>query len=204
MFGSGTDETPAERFRRRSADLIDTARRPRRSLGRPVAVRRLDRARRGPPRGGRAGPVRRVHRPRAGGRPVGGRRSGGRLEASLGQTQANLDDEAVARTGYDGHFGPTTYESSVDRFASADLVVHRWDLGTGAGVEVVLDDRDVAASLEDLDALEEPMRSMMRGPGARRPRDRGRRRRRRPDPPARLPRAPQRVIREAAAGRASP
>ncbi|MEZ5182331.1 MAG: hypothetical protein R2702_10720 [Acidimicrobiales bacterium] len=72
----------------------------------------------------------------------------------------------MARTGYDGHFGPTTYESSVDRFASADLVVHRWDLGTGAGVEVVLDDRDVAASLEDLDALEEPMRSMMRGPGA--------------------------------------
>ncbi|MCB0960226.1 MAG: TIGR03086 family protein [Acidimicrobiales bacterium] len=167
MFGSGTGETPAERFRRRSADLIDTARAvPADRWDAPspcddwtvrdVARHVVD------VQGQFAGFIGRELEgvPSVDDDPVGA------LEASLGQTQANLDDEAVAQTGYDGHFGPTTYESSVDRFASADLVVHRWDLGTGAGVEVALDDRDVAASLADLDALEEPMRSMMRGPGA--------------------------------------
>jgi uncharacterized protein (TIGR03086 family) len=167
MFGTGTNETPADRFRRRAADLVGTARAVPADRWddpstcddwtvRDVARHVVD------VQGMFAGFIDRTIDgvPSVDDDPVGA------LEGALAQTQANLDDAEVASTGYDGHFGPTTYESSVDRYASADLLIHRWDLGTGAGVPVRLDDRDVSASLEDVAAIEEPMRSAMRGPGA--------------------------------------
>lgn len=167
MFGTGTDETPAERFRRRATAMVETARQvpPDRWDApspcedwtvRDVARHVVD------TQGLFAGFIDRSlgELPSVDDDPVGA------LEGALGATQANLDDPAVAGTAYDGMMGPTTYEASADRFLGADLVVHRWDLGTGAGLAVELDDRDVDASLADIDALPAEVRSMMRTAGA--------------------------------------
>lgn len=64
------------------------------------------------------------------------------LQAS-GQTQRNLDDPATAALEFDGYLGRTTYSAAVDRFLSFDLAVHRWDLGTAAGLDVQLDPSDI-------------------------------------------------------------
>lgn len=47
--------------------------------------------------------------------------------------QSVLDDPGTAATAFDGYFGPTTVEETVDRFYSLDLLVHRWDLATAVG-----------------------------------------------------------------------
>lgn len=45
-----------------------------------------------------------------------------------------LNDPERAGTGYDSYFGKTTFEDSVDKFYSSDMVVHRWDLARAAGL----------------------------------------------------------------------
>lgn len=57
--------------------------------------------------------------------------------------QADLEDPERAGTTYDGMFGTQTFEWSVDNFVTFDLVVHRWDLGRAAGLEVEIPDDEV-------------------------------------------------------------
>lgn len=49
--------------------------------------------------------------------------------------QAALDDPATAATEYDGFFGRTTLQETVDDFLSADLVVHSWDIARATGLQ---------------------------------------------------------------------
>lgn len=167
MFGTSTPEAPQVRFRRRAAALVDTAAAvpaerwddPSPCEGwtvRDVARHVAD------TQGTFAGFIDRTIEgvPSVDDDPVGA------LRAALGATQANLDDPAVAATGFDGFAGPTTYEAAADRFLGADLLIHRWDLGTGAGLEVELDPVDVDASLADIDALPPEVRAMFRTQGA--------------------------------------
>jgi hypothetical protein len=58
-----------------------------------------------------------------------------------------LADPAVAGMEYDGVFGPTTVGASIVAFHGFDLVVHRWDLATAAG----LDERLTEAELDLVD-----------------------------------------------------
>lgn len=44
------------------------------------------------------------------------------------------DDEAMA-IAYDGHFGPTTVGDTVRDIFVFDMVAHRWDIATAAGME---------------------------------------------------------------------
>ncbi len=46
-----------------------------------------------------------------------------------------LADPGVGARAYDGYFGPTTVGDTLLRFYGHDLVVHRWDLATSAGLE---------------------------------------------------------------------
>ncbi len=48
--------------------------------------------------------------------------------------QGVLDDPDTATKAYDGHFGPTTVQETVDRFYNLDLLVHRWDLAQATGL----------------------------------------------------------------------
>ncbi|GAB2875930.1 TIGR03086 family metal-binding protein [Nocardioides pacificus] len=56
---------------------------------------------------------------------------------------AALADPAVAEREYDGHFGPTTVGDTLLRFYGFDLVVHRWDLATSAGLEERLTEEEL-------------------------------------------------------------
>jgi uncharacterized protein (TIGR03086 family) len=64
-----------------------------------------------------------------------------------------LNDTATATTSFDGYFGPTTIEATLDRFYCLDLLVHRWDLATATGLldHAALDDHElriIRASIE--------------------------------------------------------
>jgi uncharacterized protein (TIGR03086 family) len=71
---------------------------------------------------------------------------------------ADLNDPERATAGYDGRFGRSTFERSVDGFASFDLVVHRWDLARAAGLDDRIPPEDVRWASERAAALGEAMR----------------------------------------------
>ncbi len=48
--------------------------------------------------------------------------------------QEVLDDPERAGREYDGFFGRTSVEKTIDQFACFDLLVHRWDLARAAGL----------------------------------------------------------------------
>ncbi|MGI9017463.1 MAG: hypothetical protein ACR2HR_10245 [Euzebya sp.] len=50
------------------------------------------------------------------------------------RVQQVLDDRELAEKPYDGYFGPTTPEQTLDTFYSSDLLVHTWDLATATGL----------------------------------------------------------------------
>jgi uncharacterized protein (TIGR03086 family) len=54
-----------------------------------------------------------------------------------------ISDESVTATGYDGHFGPTTIGATLEQFYIFDLVVHRWDIATAAGLDAGLTDEEL-------------------------------------------------------------
>jgi uncharacterized protein (TIGR03086 family) len=54
-----------------------------------------------------------------------------------------LADPAVAAHEYDGVFGRTTVGASIVTFYGSDLVVHRWDIATAAGLDERFDDGEL-------------------------------------------------------------
>jgi uncharacterized protein (TIGR03086 family) len=89
----------------------------------------------------------------------------GAFESATAQTQAWLDDPEVAATEFDGMMGRRSWESAVDQFSSFDLVIHRWDLGKAAGLDVRIDDADVAAMLAMADSVTPEFDAVLRSPG---------------------------------------
>jgi uncharacterized protein (TIGR03086 family) len=87
---------------------------------------------------------------------------GGAWAAARDAMQAALDDPDVAGAEYDGMFGRTTLEQSVDRFMAVDLVVHSWDLAHAVGGDERLDPDEVHRVYEEL----QPMDDMLRAPNA--------------------------------------
>lgn len=67
--------------------------------------------------------------------------------AHRAEVEGVIADESVTATAYDGHFGPTTVGETIERFYVFDLVAHRWDIATGAGI----DDRFTDAELDQLE-----------------------------------------------------
>lgn len=64
--------------------------------------------------------------------------------AHLARLRTLLADDTVVTAEYDGYFGPTTLANNLALFYGFDLVVHRWDIGTATGQEVVLSDEEMA------------------------------------------------------------
>lgn len=54
------------------------------------------------------------------------------------------DDDLVG-AAYDGYFGPTTLAETLRDFYGFDLLVHRWDLGRAAGLDVTWDQQETDA-----------------------------------------------------------
>jgi uncharacterized protein (TIGR03086 family) len=72
----------------------------------------------------------------------------GAWRAAAAPVTSVLADAARASTTYDGVFGPTTFESAIDRFANFDLVVHRWDLARATGGDETIPDADAQRVLD--------------------------------------------------------
>ncbi|WP_435200811.1 maleylpyruvate isomerase family mycothiol-dependent enzyme [Janibacter sp. GS2] len=54
-----------------------------------------------------------------------------------------LADDTLAERPYETPFGMATVGGAFDRFYGFDLLVHRWDVGRAAGVEVTFTDREL-------------------------------------------------------------
>jgi uncharacterized protein (TIGR03086 family) len=72
------------------------------------------------------------------------------------------DPDTAGATYHSPMLGTTTFAEMIDRFISFDLVVHRWDLGRAAGIEVTMP-ADEVNRLRDSVA---GMGDALRGPGA--------------------------------------
>ena len=85
-----------------------------------------------------------------------------RWRAVRDRVQEVLDDPARAATTFEGFFGPTTVEETVDSFYASDLVVHPWDIARATGrteFEAIPPD-EAERVLADLPSLpEEALRS---------------------------------------------
>lgn len=82
----------------------------------------------------------------------------GAFRAARGDVEAVLDDPAVAGTEYDGVFGRTRVESTIDTFLGFDLVVHGWDLARAAGLDDTMDPEEVPRVAEQAKALGDNLR----------------------------------------------
>jgi uncharacterized protein (TIGR03086 family) len=74
----------------------------------------------------------------------------GAFEQVREQMQAHLDDPASAGREFDGYFGRSTFETTVDRFVNFDLVAHGWDLSRATGIDERIDADDIARLEADL------------------------------------------------------
>ncbi|MGL4744279.1 MAG: TIGR03086 family metal-binding protein [Dermatophilaceae bacterium] len=91
----------------------------------------------------------------------------GAWEAHADAVQALLDDPATAgRTFSNPHAGEHPLPEEVDRFFTADVFMHTWDLARGTGQDDTL---DAAWGAELLGGME-PIEELMRGSGQYGPR----------------------------------
>jgi uncharacterized protein (TIGR03086 family) len=77
----------------------------------------------------------------------------GAWRAAAAPVAAVLSDPERSAVVYDGVFGPTTFESAVDRFANFDLVVHRWDLARATGGDEAIAEADAQRVLDGVGAF---------------------------------------------------
>lgn len=67
--------------------------------------------------------------------------------------QAILDDPAKAGLEYEAFGAQTTLADTIDRFLCFDLIVHRWDIGRAAGLDIEIPAEDIAFGNTFLDAM---------------------------------------------------
>lgn len=79
-------------------------------------------------------------------------------DAARAKVQAHLDDPELAAAEYEGMFGRLTFAQGVDRFLSADLVVHGWDLARAVGLDETIDPEEVERGLRDFPEMGDAMR----------------------------------------------
>lgn len=73
--------------------------------------------------------------------------------------QHDLDDPELAGRTFEGLGGEQTFAAAVDLFGLTDLVVHRWDLATAAGLDADLTPGDLDLVRERTAVLGDAMRS---------------------------------------------
>ncbi|MEU6263961.1 TIGR03086 family metal-binding protein [Saccharopolyspora shandongensis] len=72
--------------------------------------------------------------------------------------QALLDDPQRAGREYEGMFGRTTAEATIDRFLCFDLLVHGWDIAKATGQDETLPADEVTRVFADVRALGDNIR----------------------------------------------
>jgi uncharacterized protein (TIGR03086 family) len=72
--------------------------------------------------------------------------------------QALLDDPERAGSEYDGMFGRTSVEKTVDKFLGLDLLVHGWDIARATGQDEKLPEEEVTRVYQDALSLGDSLR----------------------------------------------
>jgi uncharacterized protein (TIGR03086 family) len=85
----------------------------------------------------------------------------GAFRAARADVEDVLADPELAGTEYDGAFGRTKVERTIDQFMAFDLVVHGWDLARATGQDDTID----PAEVDTIMAFAEPMGDTMRENG---------------------------------------
>ena len=83
----------------------------------------------------------------------------GAIRSAIADVQQVLDDPTLASTQYDGYFGPTTVQATIDQFMCFDLNVHGWDLASAAGLPYAMSDDEIARVRADVNDLGDNIRS---------------------------------------------
>jgi len=86
----------------------------------------------------------------------------GAFDHARADIQRALADPVVSETTVQTPMGPSTFADHVDQVASADLVVHGWDLARALGLEHQIDPAEVEAAWPGV----QEMPDIMRVPGA--------------------------------------
>ncbi len=73
--------------------------------------------------------------------------------------QADLDDPERAGEAFEGFFGPSTFEGSVDRILAGDVLVHTWDLARATGQDERLPDDEIERGLAAFAGMGDAVRS---------------------------------------------
>jgi len=72
--------------------------------------------------------------------------------------QALLDEPARAGMEYDGMFGRTSVEKTVDKFLGLDLLIHGWDIARATGQDEKLPEEAVTRNSEFVESLGDNLR----------------------------------------------
>jgi len=87
----------------------------------------------------------------------------GAVRAVTGRIQQDLEDPELAAETFEGFMGTQAFESSVNQFLAADLVIHGWDLARATGQDDTIPAQDLAEMQEAIKLFPE---EAMRSPGA--------------------------------------
>jgi uncharacterized protein (TIGR03086 family) len=82
----------------------------------------------------------------------------GAFKSARADVEAVLDDPALAGTEYDGQFGKSKVENTIDQFMAFDLVVHGWDLARATGQDETIDPVEVDRTWDAAQGFGENMR----------------------------------------------
>ena len=83
----------------------------------------------------------------------------GAFRAARADIAGVLDDPGLATTEYDGFFGRSVVEQTIDGFLGFDLVVHGWDLATATGQAMTIGPDEIARIRAQVDGLGDALRS---------------------------------------------
>ena len=83
----------------------------------------------------------------------------GAFQAARADIAGVLDDPDLAKTEYDGFFGRSVVEQTIDGFLGFDLVVHGWDLATATGQPMTIEADEIARIRAQVDGLGDALRS---------------------------------------------
>ena len=83
----------------------------------------------------------------------------GAFQTARADVAGVLDDPDLARTEYDGQFGRSVVEQTIDGFLGFDLVVHGWDLATATGQPTTIEPDEISRIRTQIDSLGDALRS---------------------------------------------
>ena len=75
-----------------------------------------------------------------------------------GVIQSALDDPEVAGRERTTRMGDTTFEQTIDRICTADILIHTWDLARATGGDETLDPEEVHRYVEGIEQIDQLLR----------------------------------------------